>query len=102
MQHVTVIGFKKVLGTSLTIPMEMLNAADLINRIDRRHNRKLQLQLVHPSGGNIPLTAGLELVCRDTLADVQHTDLIILPALWGNPKGIARQYPQLLDWLRTH
>lgn len=102
MQHVTIIGFKKVLGTSLTIPMEMLNAADLINRIDRRHNRKLQLQLVHPAGGNIPLTAGLELVCKDTLADVGQTDLIILPALWGNPKGVARQYPHLLEWLQAH
>src|SRR5688572_29982655 len=102
MQHVTVIGFRKVLGTSLTIPMEMLNAADLIQRIDGNHHPKLQLQLVHPSGGNIPLTAGLELACKHTLSDVDKTDLIILPALWGNPKGVARQYPVLLKWLQDH
>ncbi|HTQ99945.1 MAG TPA: helix-turn-helix domain-containing protein [Candidatus Acidoferrum sp.] len=102
LQHVTVIGFRKVLGTSLTIPMEMLNAADLIKRIQGDNYRKLQLQLVHPAGGNIPLTAGLELVCHHTLDDVKHTDLIILPALWGNPKGVARHYPQLLAWLRQH
>lgn len=102
MQHVTVIGFRKVLGTSLTIPMEMLNAADLIQRIDGNHHPKLQLQLVHPAGGNIPLTAGLELACHHTLADVTKTDLVILPALWGNPKGVARQHPALLEWLKEH
>ncbi len=102
MQHVTIIGFRKVLGTSLTIPMEMLNAADLMQRIQGGNYRKLQLQLVHPAGGNIVLTAGLELVCKHTLADVKHTDLIIVPALWGNPKGVARQYPQLLEWLQQH
>ena len=45
MQHVTIVGFKKALGTSLTIPMEMLNAADLIQRIGGSHKPKLQMQL---------------------------------------------------------
>ena len=102
MQHVTIIGFRKVLGTSVTIPMEMLNAADLIKRIKGGHSQRLQLQLVHPAGGNIQLTAGLELVCHHTLEDVGQTDLIIVPALWGNPQGVARQYPQLLKWLQQH
>ncbi|MES2627307.1 MAG: helix-turn-helix domain-containing protein [Pseudomonadota bacterium] len=102
MQHVTIVGFKKVLGTSITIPMEMLNAADLINRIDGKGYRKLHMQLVSPDGGNIPLTAGLELVCTTKLADVTKTDLVIIPALWGNPKGIIRLYPELLAWLQLH
>ncbi len=102
MQHVTIVGFKKVLGTSITIPMEMLNAADLINRIDGRGYRKLQMQLVSPDGGNIQLTAGLELACTKKLEDVTKTDLVIVPALWGNPKGVARLYPQLLAWLQHH
>jgi hypothetical protein len=42
MQHVTIIGFKKVLGTSVTIPMEMLNAADLMQRIKGKNKRPLQ------------------------------------------------------------
>ncbi len=102
MQHVTIVGFKKVLGTSITIPMEMLNAADLINRIDGKGYRKLQMQLVSPDGSNISLTAGLELVCTSKLADVAKTDLVIVPALWGNPKGVAKLYPQLLSWLQHH
>jgi transcriptional regulator GlxA family with amidase domain len=60
------------------------------------------MQLVSPDGGNIELNAGLELVCRDRLDTVQQTDLIIVPALWGNPLGVCRHSPQLLDWLRHH
>jgi transcriptional regulator GlxA family with amidase domain len=102
MRHVTILGYRKVLGTSLTIPMEMLNAADLMRRI-RGHGRPpLQLQLVNPAGGNLQLTAGLELVCHSTLADIGATDLILLPALWGNPLGSVRQNLELLQWLRGH
>lgn len=99
MQHVTIVGFRKVLGTSITIPQEMLHAADLIGRIQGRH-QPLQLQLVSPDGANVPLTAGLELVCRTPLQAVTQTDLIVVPALWGNPLGVVRQYPELLAWLQ--
>jgi transcriptional regulator GlxA family with amidase domain len=99
MQHVTIVGFRKVLGTSITIPMEMLHAADLIGRIQGRP-QKLQMQLVSPDGANIVLTAGLELVCRTPLRAVVQTDLIIVPALWGNPAGVVSHYPELLGWLQ--
>jgi transcriptional regulator GlxA family with amidase domain len=99
-QHVTIVGFRKTLGTSITIPMEMLNAADLINRIKGAGYRKLQMQLVSPDGGNIALNAGLELVCNTKLSAVTRTDLVIVPALWGNPRGVTKQYPELLTWLQ--
>ncbi len=102
MHHVTIVGFRKTLGTSITIPMEMLNAADLINRIKGPGYRKLHMQLVSPDGGNIVLNAGLELVCNTPLSVVANTDLVIVPALWGNPRGIIKQYPELLAWLQHH
>lgn len=100
MQHVTIVGFRKTLGTSITIPMEMLNAADLINRIRGQGYRKLHMQLVSPDGANIALNAGLELVCNTPLSAVAQTDLVIVPALWGNPRGVIKQYPELLTWLQ--
>lgn len=100
MQRVTIVGFRKTLGTSITIPMEMLNAADLINRIKGPGYRKLHMQLVSPDGGNIALNAGLELVCSTSVAAVEHTELVIIPALWGNPRGVIKQYPELLAWLQ--
>mgnify|MGYP006159732169 FL=1 len=100
MLNVTLIGYRRVLGTSITIPIEMLNAADLINRIDGRNKGELAIQLVSMDGKNIALNAGLELVCNHKLADIKATNMIILPALWGNPLGVVRQYTELTDWLR--
>lgn len=99
MFHVTVVGYRKVLGTSITIPIEMLNAADLINRIEGSSKDRLGMQLVSMDGGNIALNAGLELVCQRRLADVAETDMVILPALWGNPLGVVRRLPELTGWL---
>ena len=62
--------------------------------------RKLHMQLVSPDGANIALNAGLELVCNTPLSAVTQTDLVIVPALWGNPRGIIKQYPELLTWLQ--
>ena len=78
----------------------MLNAADLINRIEGGKQERLALQLVSMDGGNIQLNAGLELVSKLSLADIDDTDMVILPALWGNPLGVVRQYPALNEWLR--
>lgn len=99
MLNITVVGYRKVLGTSITIPIEMLNAADLINRIEGGNKKKLVMQLVSMDGKNISLNAGLELVCNKRLEDIVETDMLILPALWGNPLGVVRQYPELTQWL---
>jgi transcriptional regulator GlxA family with amidase domain len=100
MQHVTILGFKKVLGTSITIPMEMLNAADLIKRIEGKPYTKLDMEIASPEGKNITLTAGLEIVCKKKIQQIENTDLVIIPALWGNPKGVVQQYPALITWLQ--
>lgn len=100
MLHVTLIGYKKVLGTSITIPMEMLNAADLIARIQQPKKRKLLLQVASLDGGDIQLNAGLEIRCNTRVEDIAHSDIVILPAMWGNPLGVVKKYPEFLDWLR--
>ncbi|MAM71157.1 MAG: AraC family transcriptional regulator [Gammaproteobacteria bacterium] len=98
--HVTLIGYKKVLGTSITIPMEMLNAADLIARIHHPKKQRLKLQVVSLDKTDIQLNAGLQIRCDLTLEDIDQTDMLILPAMWGNPLGVVKKYPEFLDWLR--
>jgi len=98
--HVSLIGYKKVLGTSITIPMEMLNAADLIARIHHPKTPKLELQVANLDRGDIQLNAGLQIRCKQSYSKLHHTDLLILPAMWGNPLGVVKKYPEFLSWLR--
>lgn len=100
MRHVTIAGFKKALGTSITIPMEMLNAADLIRRIEGGREANLVMQIATLDGGNLVLPGGIELVCGNRLQDIGQTDLIIIPAMWGNPRGVVKNSPRLITWLR--
>ena len=100
LEHVTIIGFRKVLGTSITIPMEMLNAANLIKRIDGKGYHRLKMEVVSVDGKNLQLTGGLELVCNSCLDSIEDTHLIIVPALWGNPMGVIKQYPSIIEFLR--
>lgn len=79
--------------------MEMLNAADLIARINHPKTSKLKLQIVSLDGTNIQLNAGLEILCKTKLKDVFRSDIIILPAMWGNPRGVIKKYPEFLEWL---
>jgi transcriptional regulator GlxA family with amidase domain len=97
--YVTLIGYKKVLGTSITIPMEMLNAADLIARINHPKTSKLKLQIASLDETNIQLNAGLEILCKNKLKDIARSDIIILPAMWGSPRGVIKKYPEFLEWL---
>lgn len=100
MQDITVVGFRKALGTSVALPMEMLHAADLIKRIDGRGKRRLNMRLASLDGSNIALSGGLELVCGTRLRDIDETDLVIVPAMWGNPRGVVQGSRALIDWLQ--
>lgn len=101
LHHVTVVGYDKVLGTSISIPMEMLNAADLIARIRGLNSRSLKMQIVSPDGRDINIAGGLSLVCDTALHDIAETDMVILPGLWGNPRGVVRRHAgMLVPWLQ--
>ncbi len=80
--------------------MEMLNAADLIARINHPKTSKLKLEVVSLDSTNIQLNAGLEILCKNSLKDITRSDIIILPAMWGNPRGVVKKYPEFLEWLR--
>lgn len=100
LDHVTVLGFRKVLGTSITIPMEMLNAADLISRISRHGKERLVMDVASIPGGALEMTSGLVVADTRPLHSITATDLVIVPALWGNPRGVVMQHPEILSFLR--
>src|SRR5690606_21359799 len=88
--------------SSLSLPMEMLTAADQLARADKRHRDTLQLSVVGSGGDAIRTASGLRLQPDGDWRETLTTDLLILPALWRSPLVHLRRYPQLLPWLRHH
>ena len=45
MKHITVLAFPRALGTSITLPVEMLNAADAHQRIQNPGSPRLTIDI---------------------------------------------------------
>ncbi len=99
MKHITVLTFPRALGTSITLPVEMLNAADAHQRVQQPGSPRLTIDIASIDGEPVSITGGIEIRPNRTLADIEQTDLIIIPGMWGNPKPILRRYPFIMDWL---
>ncbi|MCF7981712.1 MAG: helix-turn-helix domain-containing protein [Pseudomonadales bacterium] len=102
MKHVTVLAIPRALGTSITLPIEMLNAADAIMRIQSPSHSKMEIEIASIDGNPVEMTGGIEIRPHKKLALIESTDLVMIPALWGNPKPVIRQYPFIIKWIKKH
>lgn len=100
--HVTFFICNEMLATSVTLPLEQLKAAEnlaLAARPRLSHVPGLRVTLASVDGRAVVSNTGIRLAADCSLADIDHSDITYLPALWRNPqRQIARNRP-LLDWL---
>jgi len=99
MKHITVLAFPRALGTSITLPVEMLNAADANQRIQHPGSPRLTIDIASIDAEPITITGGIEIRPNKKLDNIKQTDLIIIPGMWGNPKPILRRYPFITEWV---
>lgn len=103
MKHVSLIALERALGTSITIPLEMLYAAKTINQIRNRHENQLVLDIVGLDLEPVTMTGGMTVIPTARISQIETTDLIIIPGLWGSPLKTLRKTRPLIDWLiRCH
>lgn len=100
MPHITLLGLPNALASSLSLPMEMLTAADNLARATHGHPSPLRHDMVGPGGGAVVTANGLTLQLSGEPAAIASTDLLIVPALWRNPLTTLRKQRDLLPWLR--
>lgn len=101
MKHVTLLALPRALGTSITLPVEMLNAADAIMRIQKPGHTGLEIEIATVDGKPIEITGGIEIRPHRKLTSIKTTDLVMVPALWGNPKPVIRRYPMVVEWIEN-
>lgn len=101
MKHVAILTLEQALASSIAIPLEMISAADTIHRVRRvSRDHELELAVVGTDAGALRMTGGFTIVPNATLADVASSDLIFVPALWGNPRAAVTRHPELVHWIR--
>ncbi len=88
------------LGTSITLPIEMLNAANFINRTRGAKHPDIIIEIASINGEPVEITGGIQIRANRAIESIHSTDLIVIPALWGNPKPVIKRYAKVIPWLK--
>lgn len=99
MHHITVVLLAQSLGSSISLPVEMLSAANELARSKNRQLHRLHIDMAALTSGPVKTAAGLSINSTARLQDIEHTDLVIVPALWRDPLRVLRSHSALLPWL---
>lgn len=100
MPTITLIALPQCLASAITLPMEMLNAADALARTHDRLVAPIKMTVAGENPGLLTTAGGLAIHVNASYHDIEHCDLLLLPALWRNPLHTIRQQRELLDWVR--
>lgn len=101
MKHVTIITFPKALGSSISIPLEMLSAANDVARARKLTDKIVTIDVVSSGEKSIKLNGGLKIECDKQLRQIRTTDLVFIPGIWGNPRVPLANEQFMQEWLKT-
>tara|TARA_B110000285_G_scaffold91953_1_gene105290 strand:- start:289 stop:1332 length:1044 start_codon:yes stop_codon:yes gene_type:complete len=100
MKHVTIIAVPKALGSSITIPLEMLSAANDIAKARRQLDKLVTIDIASATDSTeLALSGGMRINCQTTLNSISNSDLIFVPGIWGNPRPALPKLKPMMNWL---
>lgn len=99
MLHITLIALPNTMTSSLSLPVEMLNAVDEQLLLKQREHA-VSSSLVALQPGDIKTAGGFPLYSGQHFEEIERTDLVILPTRWRHPLRPVPQQDALLQWLR--
>ncbi|QFU77833.1 helix-turn-helix domain-containing protein [Halioglobus maricola] len=100
MYRVGALLYPQALATSITLPLEILQAAAQLARVRSRHSASVSTVLAAPELTPITLFGGLTLTPETHYQDLDELDLLIIPAIWRNPQPIVAAAAPWLPKLR--
>ncbi|RLA49296.1 MAG: AraC family transcriptional regulator [Gammaproteobacteria bacterium] len=91
--------YPNALATSITLPMEILQAASQMACTGSRGAPQVRFLLAGPDRKMITLGTGISLTPDATFDDLPPLDLLLLPAIWRNPLPTINGARSWLDLL---
>ncbi|WNO10902.1 GlxA family transcriptional regulator [Teredinibacter sp. KSP-S5-2] len=94
---------EKMLATSLTLPLELLRAAEDIAKTKPKgstQRQQLSVQVISDINESVTTHTGIRFDTDNSIDDAGELDLIYLPALWRNPNTVINRHHRLIAWLR--
>ncbi len=91
---------EQMLATSLTLPLEQMRAAESMQKAaSLKHFRTLKVNLASIDGKAVTTSTGIKLQPDCAIADIEHSDLTYLPALWRSPIRSLTANMAISPWL---
>lgn len=94
--------YPQALATSITLPMEILQAASQMASAGTRAAPRVRFLLASTDRGQLTLGSGIALQPDIELADLPALDLLLLPAIWRNPLPAVKAAQGWQELLREH
>ncbi len=97
MKRISIIALPRALGSSITIPLEMLSAANDIAISRRQPDKVNAIDLISTGKQGVELVGGMQVNCNATTRS--KADLIFIPSIWRKPRQVVLAHPELTRWL---
>ena len=92
--------YDNLLGTSATLPVEMLRTAEASARPNNPGARRVEAITLSIDKQPVVSPSGFDITPLKTIDDVHQCDIISLPALWRNPRPALQKYRRYIPWLQ--
>ena len=99
MFRVAIALYPNMLATSLSLPLEMLQAGYAYARRHVSDAPKMTIDLLGELDKEVHSHSGLRFNASLSTEQIQQCDLVIFPSLWRNPRPTLRQQQALVDAL---
>lgn len=98
------IGFllcDRMLATSLTLPTEMLLAAESAWQQEQKiYKKQIDIRTFSSKSTPVKTQTGLSLTADRPISELRDLDILYLPALWRNPRLALNENPELINYLQ--
>jgi transcriptional regulator GlxA family with amidase domain len=98
--RVVTLLYDNLLGTSATLPVEMLRTAEASARPNNPGSRRVEAMTVSIDEQPVISPSGFDITPLKTIDEVHQCDIISLPALWRNPRPALQKYRRYIPWLQ--
>ncbi|WP_461536670.1 GlxA family transcriptional regulator [Spongorhabdus nitratireducens] len=100
LKHITLLGLEDMMASSVTLPMEMLQAATEYSLAKHRARPDVQFQLAAQDNTPLQVRGTIRLVPDIAIPDIARTDIVMVPALWRNPLPRLAKLTGVIQWIR--
>nr|WP_298163888.1 helix-turn-helix domain-containing protein [uncultured Pseudomonas sp.] len=103
-RHVSLVALPDAVISTLTGIFDVMNAFALMDIFGASEGARgpFHIEIVGEAVGSLDLASGMPIHVQRAVADIETTDIVIVPSVLLRPGGWEKgRYPELVEWVRS-